>query len=611
MKSYFKSKFNIKKFSKSSIRTKINLLIFTIVLVSLISITGVFSHIYSKTLIQQTTNDSLYKLQLISNNIELLTQSIENYSRIIITSQQMQDIINSHTNESDILQQLNNVNILKGTFSNLIERNNIINSIFVLNLNNNFIYDIGSNAYGIDYNSFANQSDIEHLTNQSQHFLWTDLYTSKFKVSNSHVRIMTLYEPIMNMNTGHIDGIIAININERAISSILAKTNLGTSGEFYIVRNNKTIISSEKSSSKTSNISSDTSIDFSSTLEQSDNKAYVDHKKNLIVTYNSSNDWKIIGIVPINELLPNKGFINLYVFIIGIFSFFFAILISFFFTKRITTPIIALTNIMEEISINGNIELKIDENNYTDEANILLKSYNKMMTKISELLKMVKQEQKLKREYELSMVHAQIKPHFLYNTINSICGLMCIEEYDKSFNMIKSLGQFYKLSLNNGNKLITIGDELKLIKNYINIQRYTYGSKLSLIIDVQPKIMLHLIPKLTLQPLVENSFKHGFAGLKNIEPIITIIGKLSNGCIQLSIGDNGKGCDAKKMNDYFRETDYKKIDSFGLNSIYTLLNFHFDHNFTIKCETQLNKGTIIILELPIGEEPLNDQNTIS
>lgn len=593
---------NIKYSIKSSIRTKINVLIFAILLISIITITFTFNTIYSNTVIKQTSNNSIQKIHLISNNIDLLTQSIENYSRMIITSSQTQKIIYSDINKNNIIEHLNNINILKGTFSNLIERNNIINSIFILNLKNSYIYDIGSNGRELDYNSFATQANIKKLVDPEQHFLWTDIYKSQFNVSNSTVNILTLYEPIMNMRTGTIDGIIAININESAISSILSKTKLGTSGNFFLINNEGIIISSANPSTLFTNISNQNYLKQCKDTTQQAKIFNINGVNNLVVTYSLEKlNWKIIGVVPIKELLPHKIIINIYIFIISIILFLLGLSVSFFFSKRITTPIINLSNLMKQTGDYGNLELRIDEENYCDEAGLLLKSYNSMMVKISELMKSVKEEQKIKRKYELSMINAQIKPHFLYNTLNSICGLMCIEKYDTSFNMIKSLGQFYKLSLNNGSGLIQIKDEIRLIESYVNIQKHKYENSLTFKKNIEPQILNYYIPKLTLQPLIENSFKHGFIGMKDLQPIILIEGTQNGNYMDLTVSDNGKGNDKNFINNHFLKSNHAS-NNFGLNSICTLLTLYFLDDFKISAETSPGKGMKIFIHIPLRKE---------
>lgn len=590
----------------SSIKIKINVLITTMVLLSLLMTTVIFSNIYAKTVIKQTTQSSIHKLQLIANNIDLLTASIENYARMIITSDQMQHIISDSS--ANPLEQLNHINTLKGTFSNLIARDDIINSILILNLHNAFIYDIGGNASGIDTSYFNMFHLKDRLLNNKEHYLWSDLYKSPFKVSNSYRDIFTLYESIMDMKTGLINGIITININKSAISSMLAKTYLGKTGEFFMINSEGDIMASSNPSSHYMNITGDALFNWSKGLREGGDIITNEGDKYLVVTYALKNSWRLMGKVPLKEILPPSHQINTSICIVSILIFVMASLISLFFSKRIINPIIHLSNLMRKTKTHGDLTLRADELSYQDEAGLLLSSYNHMMEKISSLIEQVKTEQHLKRQYEVSLINSQVNPHFLYNSLNTICGLICDRDYEKAMGTTQSLGQFYKLALNHGHSLITMEEEIKLIDSYILLQRHAYGEQLTFFSDFDESILSTYIPKFLLQPLVENAFKHGFRGLQHREPVLCLSGKrMEENKLVLCVSDNGNGNDPKYIQQVFDDD----LEHFGLHSIKAMLRIHYDNDYVLTWHTEMGKGMRITIQLPIREEYNHDKNLIS
>lgn len=172
-----------------------------------------------------------------------------------------------------------------------------------------------------------------------------------------------------------------------------------------------------------------------------------------------------------------------------------------------------------------------------DETGDLAAHFNLMVKKLNELILRNKYEQKKKREYELSLLQAQIKPHFLYNTLESVRSLILRNDNDLAFDTITNLGNFYKDVLNGGDNIITVEKEIKLTKNYMKIQQIRHEDLFNFNIEVDNNILKCSILKLTLQPIVENSIKHGFRGT-GIKGLISIKGFKKGNDMLIKIIDN-------------------------------------------------------------------------
>ena len=222
-----------------------------------------------------------------------------------------------------------------------------------------------------------------------------------------------------------------------------------------------------------------------------------------------------------------------------------------------------------------------------------------MAEKIRQLIEQVYQEQKAKRKLELAALQAQINPHFLYNTLNSVSSLIQMECLDDAFVMIQAIGTFYRTSLSDGKTLISIQQEMINIENYIKIQEFRYGNKIIYKIDIEEEILKEWIVKLTLQPLVENAIYHGVKE-KRGQGIIEIKGWKENNKVYITVSDNGTGIPKEKLIDLFSMDTREKESAFGLFNIQQRLQIYFGKEYGLHLESKEGPGTIATVCLPVG-----------
>ena len=183
------------------------------------------------------------------------------------------------------------------------------------------------------------------------------------------------------------------------------------------------------------------------------------------------------------------------------------ILCWLFISRTVSRPIQKMEEqMMYSKSIPENLE--VDEE-CEDEITNLKRTYNNLLNSIRKLLERTKEEEKIIRKNELDLILEQINPHFLYNTLDVISGLTLIGDQDKSFQMTQALGRFYRNSLNSGCQVITVREELDIIKSYMTIINIRYNNEISIEYKVDENLLDILMLKLILQPLVENAVHHG------------------------------------------------------------------------------------------------------
>ena len=307
-------------------------------------------------------------------------------------------------------------------------------------------------------------------------------------------------------------------------------------------------------------------------------------------------DWLMIGLTPVNELTKAGKAMTQIIYVVGII----AALISTFFSLRVsrsvTKPLIYLTDTMKKFG-KGDLSVRVPVL-YEDEIGILSEEFNKMSEQIRQLVDQVYREQRAKRKSELAALQAQINPHFLYNTLNSVSSLIKMNCPDEAFIMIQAIGTFYRTSLSDGKTLIQLEQEITNIENYIKIQKVRYGNKIEYEIDIENEILQEWIVKLTLQPLVENSIYHGIKEMRG-KGIIRIKGWKEKNKVFIQVSDNGLGIPEEKLEELFSKDYREKGSAFGLFNIQQRLQIYFGKEYGLTVESKLSQGTKATVCIPV------------
>ena len=231
--------------------------------------------------------------------------------------------------------------------------------------------------------------------------------------------------------------------------------------------------------------------------------------------------------------------------IMALSAFFIAMIWSVYFVSALTTPLLTLSELMKQAS-EGNFDVRFNEECDGD-IQVLGKSFNKMASKLKDFLEMIYTEQKEKREAELQVMQEQIKPHFLYNTLDMMSWMARKHEALDIVNVIARLSDFFRISLSKGKEQIPLGEELKMVSSYLDIQSLRYQDLFVYDIDCPKYLESRYILRMSLQPLVENCLYHGIKEADNEESLLQIVIREIDGGISIMIKDNGKGMDETVM----------------------------------------------------------------
>ncbi|GAU77273.1 sensor histidine kinase [Fusibacter sp. 3D3] len=328
-------------------------------------------------------------------------------------------------------------------------------------------------------------------------------------------------------------------------------------------------------------------------IELKNMKDGYDSKRNLLTKHYpiKGTNWMLVGTSMLEGLSRVRRQIFETVVLIGLILILIALGSGLLIAVKITRPFKALENAMSDLE-KGLLKVPLDENGCYEVEN-LTRHFNQMADRIEQLLRDIKNNEKYLRTYELNALHSQINPHFLYNTLDSIVWMAEFNDSAKVIAITKALAQFFRLSLSKGEELITLKDEVAHVAQYLFIQKQRYGEQLQYEI-VESEALSHVkVPKIIIQPIVENAIYHGIRNLEN-EGLIQIKTYQEIQNLVILITDNGVGFDAERI-----QRGDIKLGGIGLQNVNQRLKLYYGENSGLKIESVKGKGTEVKLVIPI------------
>ena len=272
--------------------------------------------------------------------------------------------------------------------------------------------------------------------------------------------------------------------------------------------------------------------------------------------------------------------------------------LSYYIPLSITRPIRRLAQVTDQVA-KGDLTVRSDVTGGL-EARVLSDSMNTMIDKINELLEQVKTEQVRLRKAEFELLQSQINPHFLYNTLDAIVWLAEAGEQKKVVSMVGSLSDFFRISLNQGQDILDVREELQHVRSYLEIQQMRYQDILQYEICVPEELYSSRIPKITLQPLVENALYHGIKN-KRGKGMIRIDGEMEDSDCILRITDNGRGMTPERLGQVregIRNRNACETEIYGLYNVNERIRLNFGEKYGITITSTYGEGTCVTVRLP-------------
>lgn len=576
-----------------SVGAKIVIYYLFTLLLSVILSAFLYQQVLSGTITNQVSGLSMQMLQSVSANFVSMVETAAEYSKLIMNNEEVQDGLRKSMDSYDFYYQYK----VNAAMNRFIGETPLISSAYIFD------------NYGNKYDAYKESIRVLKLNRIEDAEWFKDVHEKSgayiirlnsgdvLQQLNPPSNYISVIREINDLHTQKPIGIILVNVPELAVRKACQRITGNYDMGITIMddRNNILMNLPNKAGVDLSQYADEyDSKDSGWFIKKSGNTEYlISHLKNM------ETGWKLVSIMPYRELSKESAVFSLIAFSVLAVNSILLFIGSIFISRRITEPIKKLLNSMKGIE-KGEFN-KVDINIGNDEIGKLRDGYNTMISEIQKLLARTLEEQKIKRKAELSALQAQIKPHFLYNTFDAISSLALSGKNQDVYIMMKALGNYYRTSLGKGREVITISEELDVVKNYLTILKYRYEDMFTVVYDVDDSLMDHKILKLVLQPFVENALYHGIRS-KGTSGTIRVSAREHGDHLLLRIEDDGVGMSSETVEKLKSGRIEREKPGFGIWGTIERLRIFYGVEDIVNIMSTEGKGTIVEIKVPLCGE---------
>ena len=323
-------------------------------------------------------------------------------------------------------------------------------------------------------------------------------------------------------------------------------------------------------------------------ISSDDTHIEIDSKEYLLLSSNLKNGFKLFSYVPTDEIVSGSSSILRSTFIAMLLSFVLLFIIDITFSLAFTKRISHLSKKISQIK-NGNLSVRM-HSDQKDEIGNLTNDISDMTQQIDSLINTVYEKEIQQKRFELKALQAQINPHFLYNTLQTINWIAIDNNADEISDLVINISNFYRATLNNNQDESSIEEEIKMVKSYLDIEKIVLGNKFDFEFIVDESLLPHQTLHLILQPLVENAIEHGIKQLKHQEGKITISVHKNINTIEFTVSDNGPGIPNEKIDRILTDASH----GYGLKNVNERIKIKYGDNYGLTVTSAENPTTFTI-----------------
>jgi two-component system sensor histidine kinase YesM len=438
----------------------------------------------------------------------------------------------------------------------------------------------------------------ERLIRHPENILWLDTQTVELE---SGFRTNRFYaaKALYGRFVGNFKGVLLLGIDERNIWSIYSQDH-NQDYEFLIVNQKGRIISGSNREKVGKNVADGlySQLDFS-------------HGNSSVITFNSEEylcifekfdeiDWYIVKAIPLNVLFKEIDNLKEKIIIICIICILISIFPAVLIARKISNPLIKLSRRIKTLS--GRKE-KLKRVTFSEEMDVITGEYDHMILQLEEVVKELWEEQEKKKQLEMEALQMQIKPHFLYNTLNSLKCLVWTNKINLIEPTINSLIKLLRYTANMS-EFITVKEEIELVKHYVFIHQIRMDKQIDFNFWLEKSVEDFGIPKLLLQPIVENAIFHGLEP-KNGKGRISVLCKKRDQKLIVSIFDDGVGMDEAELGSLMSgkmESDQISFNGIGVKNVFERLKLYYGAESDLRVESRKGFATVVTIIIPIGDK---------
>lgn len=570
-----------------ALRVKLGIIAIVLIALPVIAISITYSRTVKEIIKNKYTDTAIQSVFETGDKIDFILQDIEEFSTVIISNTNLLEMLK---NESEY-----GYDDFKNTLRGFITSRDDIEVIDLV---------MQGRKYSIGATKITSAYSIQKaLMDSSGQPVWLPTKKENIEILSGifDKYYFTLARRIIDFNTLDDYGYLMINMEEvileQAYKSLIDDENV----ELFICDKNGVIISHPDKSKI------GTTIRYkryaNEVLTSKDNNSYVQYKDKIdkVAIYSTidSNGWKIIKTISTGYLYEEINNIQKYFLLGGFLYGIVIILFMIFFSIRYTEPMMKMKKVINKVE-QGDLTVRTEVHS-NDEIGQLGDSLNNMISEMEVLIDKLVKEEQAKKEVELEALHAQINPHFLYNTLNTIKWMAKIQGNKSVSRAITALIKLLRISTNLGRDMITLEEEIDYVKNYIVIQKLRFNEAINLNYNIDSDCLGLTVPKLFLQPIVENSIIYGI-GDENNELNIEIKAFTRGEDLIIEITDDGPGIEDEILEKIFKsQTDRNKFSKVGLNNVNQRIKLYCGSDYGLQIETKVGAGTLVRVRLNVKD----------
>ncbi|MFD0673841.1 sensor histidine kinase [Cohnella sp. GCM10027633] len=427
-----------------------------------------------------------------------------------------------------------------------------------------------------------------------------------------HVSRLIIYNPSYNYQVIEAEerqtlGIVVLNFDTEQIKRQIESTKLTKHTRLLLLDRDGSVLFGNDDGSADGMLQRMKTAGALDEKSQADGEIKYNDKAYMYERHTAANGWQLIALLPRSDIADSLVVVTKMIVTTSVLAIVLAVAVSLYLSNRIARPIRRLAGTMGGIHNPQKMQVSVDPP-ANDEVGVLYLNFNRLMKRMQELMEDVYLSGIKEKEAELKALQAQINPHFLYNTLDSVNWIALGVGADRISSIVSSLANILRYSIKDPNVGVTVAEELEQVKHYVNVQSLCYDLAFEPEYDVDPAILRVPMPKLTLQPLVENAYQYGIEKAKNAARL-RIRGAASGQSVALEIDNSGDGtADAALINAHLegRASLPQTKGGYGIRNVDGRIRLLYGPRFGLRYDNNGWGGMTAIVTLPLPPQPSDD-----
>lgn len=547
----------------------------------------IFSAISSELSIRHKTGDlAMKQIDLVANTLETFLKNIDDSTELLMYDSRIQQYLDE--SGGSYAESITTTNQVNSALTYMMSTKTQFSYMAVINDSSNSMIYVGTPILGSDF--------IEQARRDYRGAAETPYGNMKFGVSHKifypDQYSLNIYQPLYDeYEINKEKGLLCISIDEKVLGDSYNVQSRDLPFDIYLTDSKGKIISNPDQNLILTN--SPYAAEFTGT------KGYFEKNDHLVVyQYIKSWDWYVVGTIKNEYLYSDIYRTNLVlVLLVGALC-----LISVFISLRLSNSLYKpLKDIVYNMGMvsGGDLKVRMHQKYDGDDFRQLAAGFNEMLDEIGNLMVKVKEEQHQIEQIKLNALQAQIKPHFLYNTLDCIHWQALTDGNEKVSKMVKALARYYRLCLSGGQDIIPLSQEIEHVKSYLIIQNMRYSDIIESRYEIDERYNLVRIPKMTLQPLVENSINHGINVKEGHMGVIVIRADEQDGCVVIFVEDSGAGMTQEKIDEINGSlSEFEESGGYGVQNVHKRIQLLFGEQYGLYYRKNGLGGITVEIRLP-------------